>query len=1028
MKIFPALPLIALALAVPATVQAGPLELVSRAAATSRSATAGGKSAAWQISLDGRYLLFLSDATNLIAGQRDGNGGPDLFLFDRVAGKTALVTHAAGSPLTTANAPVPLDYRFFQMTPDGRYVAYTANAGDLVAGQNGPATISLFLYDRVTGTNLLVSHKASSAATPGNQASGGPFRITDAGSVAFSSGATDLVSPGLASDGASNVFFWDRTSGKITLISHAAGDPAAARGSSQAPSVSGDGRWIAFSSNAPDLVAGLTLSSSQGDVFLHDRATGKTLLVSRANPAANAAAGNGSSLNPLVSAGGNYVLFTSRATNLALGQKDANSDYDAFLFERSTGKVTLLSHAAGRATTAAQGFSIGGAITPDGQWIAFGSTADDILPGQTETAHWNTGDVFLYERATGKVLLASRAAASPVTAPDFDCGSYSLSADGRKVAFSSRADNLLANGADTNEAEDAFVFDRVTGKTTLVSAVSPGVPANGASTAPLLSADGRWVGYTSEATNLAGRRRDTNGLSDVFLRDTATGAARLVTPRAPALPSLTPRGKSLGWTVSADGRYVAFTSAAPDLVPRQVDANNNDDAFVYDRALGKTTLVSRSAASPVTTGNGIVYDVQISADGRFALYLSTSTNAVPGQEDVDDGEAFDLFLFELATGTTTLVTHAAGSPTRTGNHGSGLWAEMSADATWIAYAGQATDLVAGQGPPSSPYDRNAFLYNRLTGETTLLSHRHDSALQPANAETIVSAVSADGQVVLLSSRASDLIPPVAPDLDTNGDDDVFVVDRGTGITTLISRTTDTPPRAAGGRYPRMSRDGRMISFVSDGDDLVPGQIDGDRTGDLFLHDRQSGATTLVSHAAGSAETAVGAFGMALSGGGRWLAFTSEATDVVAGQTDANEGDDVFLYDRDTGTTRLVSHVAGSPATAAHTRVSNLSSISDDGRYVAFLSRAADLVTGLTGPAYLPDNVYVWDRTAGTNVLLTRSALFPGRYGNADSLGPVFAAGGSGVMFSSNASDLVTGDFTLDPYGRSFQDVFFYPLP
>jgi Tol biopolymer transport system component len=572
------------------------------------------------------------------------------------------------------------------------------------------------------------------------------------------------------------------------------------------------------------------------------------------------------------------------------------------------------------------------------------------------------------------------------------------------------------------------VFDRAARKTTLVSAVSPGAPGKGASSSPVMSPDGRWVAYTSEATNLAGARRDFNGATDVLLWEAATAKTRRVTLHAPGAPSLTPRGRSVGWTVSADGRYVAFTSSATDLVPGQADANNNSDAFVYDRTLGKTTLVSRSAASPTTTGNGNVYDAQISADGRFVLYLSTSSNAVPGQEDVDDGEPFDLFLFELATGTTTLVTHAAGSPTRTGNHGSGLWAEMSADATWIAYAGQATDLVAGQGEPSSPYDRNAFLYNRLTGETTLLSHRHDSALQPANAETIVSAVSADGQVVLLSSRASDLIPPIAPDLDTNGDDDVFVVDRSAGITTLISRTVATPPRAAGGRYPQMSRDGRMISFVSDGNDLVPGQTGGDRTGDLFLHDRQSGATTLVSHAAGSAVTAVGAFGMALSGGGRWLAFTSEATDVVAGQTDANEGDDVFLYDHDTGNTRMVSHTEGSPATATHIRVSNLSSISDDGRYVAFLSHADDLVTGLTGPAYLPDNVYVWDRTTGANALLTRSVLFPGRYGNADSLGPVFAAGGSGVMFSSNASDLVTGDYTLDPYGRSFQDVFFYPLP
>lgn len=103
-------------------------------------------------------------------------------------------------------------------------------------------------------------------------------------------------------------------------------------------------------------------------------------------------------------------------------------------------------------------------------------------------------------------------------------------------------------------------------------------------------------------------------------------------------------------------------------------------------------------------------------------------------------------------------------------------------------------------------------------------------------------------------------------------------------------------------------------------------------------------------------------------------------------------------------------------------------ISMDGRYVAYLSRAADLVTGLTGPAYLPDNAYVWDRTTGANLLLSRSALFPGRYADGDSLTPILAANGSGLMFSSAASDLLAGDYTLDPYGRSFQDVFFYTLP
>jgi Tol biopolymer transport system component len=1033
MKTLPALSLAALAvlpLAIPSAARAGQIELVTRMPVASRPDTASGKSAAWQLSTDGRYLLFLSDAANLVPGQRDANGGPDVFLYDRVAGKTALVSHAAGSSVTAASTPVPQDYRLLRMTPDGRYVAYTANAGDLVvAGQSGPSRTGIFLYDRVTGTNVLVTHQAGSAVTPGNQFSGGDFRLADNGSVVFSSPASDLVSPATDANDTNDVFFWDRPSGKTTLISHAAGAPGtAANGYSDSPAVSGDGRWIAFTSSAVDLLPGTPFTSSAGCVFLHDRATGKILLVSHASSSASTPA-NGYSSYPVVSVGGNYVLFTSRASNLMAGQVDTESSSDLFLFERATGKITLLSHASSYPTIAASGESGFGLMTPDAQWIAFSSNAYNLVPGQKETARWNNSDVFLYERATGKTTLASRAVASPATAVDDDSLLYGLSADGRRISFGSRATNLLANGVDTNGVSDAFLFDRVTGRTTLVSAVSPGVPGNGASSGPVLSADGKWTAYSSEASNLAGGRRDTNGVADIFLYEQATAKTRPVTLHDPGLPTVTPLGSSFGWDVSADGRFMVFTSAATDLVPGEKDTNGSDDAYLYDRTLKKTTLVSRAAGSATTTGNGHTYDVRISPDGRFATYLSTSTNAVPGQVDANTGDpdAFDLFLFDRTTGATTLITHAAGSATRTGNHPSGLWPAMSDDATWIAYAGLASDLVDGQGNAPSPYDRNAFLYNRLTGQTTLLSHRSDSTKWPGNGESDVAGMSADGQVVLLYSWASNLLPTSTPDL--NGGENVFVVDRRAGATTLISRTAGSAPRAAGGEAPRMSRDGRMIAFSSRSDEIVPGQVDDDSSDDLFLHDRQSGTTTLISHSALSPLAAAGSRGYTLSADGRWVAFFSEAPDLIAGQTNTREeGTNLFLFSRDSGAIRLVSHAAGSQTVTGDSWEMQAPSISADGRFIVYLSRATNMVAGLKTPAYPPLNAYVYDRTTGANALITRSAVFPDRCANADTVWPVVTASGNGVMLTSNASDLLAGDFTLDPYGQSFRDVFFYTLP
>jgi Tol biopolymer transport system component len=197
--------------------------------------------------------------------------------------------------------------------------------------------------------------------------------------------------------------------------------------------------------------------------------------------------------------------------------------------------------------------SVGQALSADGRWVAFASSASNLVPTDTNDAV----DVFLHDRQNGTTTRVSvgdghvQGNASSLQA--------AISADGRFVAFESAADNLVAD--DTNAAKDVFVHDRETGLTTRVSMGGDGSPANAESRAPAISADGRWVAFTSLASNLVAD--DTNDVFDTFLHDRQSGT----TLRVSVGPSGVQGNQSSGEpALSADGRWVAFTSVASNLV------------------------------------------------------------------------------------------------------------------------------------------------------------------------------------------------------------------------------------------------------------------------------------------------------------------------------------------------------------------------------------------------------------------------------------------------------------------------------
>lgn len=377
------------------------------------------------------------------------------------------------------------------------------------------------------------------------------------------------------------------------------------------PSISADGRFVAFTSYASTLVPGD--SNATGDVFVRDRLTRTTSRVSvgpggaQANEYSQTGTGYGS--NQAISADGRFVVFVSAATNLVPG--DTNGFPDMFVRDRVKGTTRRMSLGPG-GTQANEG-SLNPAISADGRFAAFSSYATNLVRGDINGA----SDVFVRDRVTGTTQRVSLALGG--SQGNYDSHEPAISADGRFVAFLSYASNLVPG--DTNGQGDVFVRDRKTATTRRVSVGPRGIQANAFSDLPVISADGRFVAFFSEATNLV--PGDTNGTWDVFIRDRVKETTRRV--------SVGPGGvqgnrSSYGQAISADGRFVAFRSAASNFVPG--DTNGFDDVFVRDRLKGTTRRVSLGPGG--VQGNDGSGSPAISADGRFVAFDSGASNVVPG--------------------------------------------------------------------------------------------------------------------------------------------------------------------------------------------------------------------------------------------------------------------------------------------------------------------------------------------------------------------------------------------------------------
>jgi Tol biopolymer transport system component len=806
------------------------------------------------LSADGRYACFESSASDLVEG--DTNGVTDVFVRDLASNLTVLVSVSLDGG--AGNGPS----RSSVMTPDGRYVAFVSSATNLVAGDtNGISDV--FVRDLQAGLTALASPGAKSTTnlySPifGSSGSEGPDITPDGRHVAFYSTATNLV-PGVSTPG--EVYLRDLVAGTTTWVSSGA---RALLGTSRAVSynqaVSADGQFVAFETSTNVGIS--TSPSARGLVLRYNTGTGFTDLVSTN---ANVQAADYKDARSLdITPDGRFLAFVANTNRLGTWVGTCIQLWDA-----QTGETLLVS--GGPSDAVPQGSTCHWpAMDSVGRHVAFLSNARNLVPDSP------AGEYHAYVRdvQAGTTTLVDAStnglgtSLSPSTAPR-------LSADGGVVAFESPDSNLVPD--DRNLAYDVFVRDLSVNSAELISARHPALPTltpNGMSTIAFscVSSDGRVIVFSSEADNLVAD--DTNGVRDIFVRDLFRGTNALVSiaTNGGAADNISSQP-----AISADGRYVVFTSSADNLVPG--DTNKAQDVFVRDLHADTTYLVSVNLAG---TGPGKTdsYSPGISSDGTYVWFRSTATNLAAGSF----GGTENLFLRDLPKGVTyALTTNGV------------LAASATPDGHLIAFSGQAGNLylwdslagaivyAIGTGPVSalgiSP-DGNRIVYGSTNG-VAVIDHA-------AGTTRTIGGLISGSRSGLRFSRDSRFLTYASLFFNTN---QVFLYDFETGTNRLISRIPFGAVGNDASDSPDISPDARFIAYRSFATNLLP-DADNNGSPELLLYDSVTGSTTLLTRSRvrdgtpdNRSRTPV------FSGNGHTLVFESWASDLVG--RDCNQSADVF---------------------------------------------------------------------------------------------------------------------------------------
>ncbi len=744
-------------------------------------------------------------------------------------------------------------------------VLFDSSATDIVTltDSNGFAN-DLFIYN---GASIqLVAPKDLTTLFTGQSEVDLQFSMSNDGRfVAYSSRSNGLVNDSHTA-GYWHVYVSDRNTLSNERIS-VSSDEVPGEFHSYWPSISGDGRYVAFESQGNNLVAGDT---GRIDAFVRDRVAGTT---TRVSVGTGGNEGDGDSSQPRISNDGSTVAFYDTSSDLDTTVTDSNTTNDVFVRNwKAASPVTKLISKAATGNQSANNWSGIVVMSDSGQRIVFESQATDITSILDSNA---TGIDLFYWNGTNADLITRKNLSVRYTGQSDVDVDFSISSTGRYVAYSSRA-NAMVDDTHLSGHWHAYVFDANSLTNERVSVASDETPGNWHSYSPSISGDGNFVAFESQATNLVD---DDLGSTDAFVRNRLTGTTVRVSETPTGAQSESDASRPV---LSRDGSKVAFTSYATDLDNSVTDSPATLDVFVRDwnSATPTTKLISKKFGASLSS-NGQSSRPIISDDGSSVLYQTTATDIVSLADA--NGQNDDLIVYR--NNTNLLVSQKSTSGRFTGNSSADPNFSISDDGRYVAFLSSAAGLA---NDSSHTGYANVFVSDRSTADNDRISV--DSDENAANWISSYPNISGDGRYVVFASDSSNLVVD-----DTNGTTDIFVRDRVATTTTRVSVGTGDVQGDNASRFGRISRDGSTVAFLSYASNLDPNITDSNATQDVFVRkwNVSNPSTDLVSRRASAAESGdSGSIDVTISANGTSIAFTSAASNLTT-IPDTNDTYDVF---------------------------------------------------------------------------------------------------------------------------------------
>jgi Tol biopolymer transport system component len=616
-----------------------------------------------------------------------------------------------------------------------------------------------------------------------------------------------------------------------------------------------------------------------------------------------------------------------------------------------------------------------GAVSDNGRYVAFTSGSDGLSTDDDD----RYGNVYVKDRVTGAVTLASRKTGAAGGPSHGDCFGATISDDGTRVAFAC-AKSLDA--ADTNTQLDVYVRDLKASTTTLESRATTGVVVNREATEPMISGDGQAVVFTSRATNLD--PADPDDGPDVYWRSLGPSHGTKLVSRPTGLYSAAGDSFSESPSVSDDGTHVAFASRATNLGAFP-DTNGHTDIYVRDVVAGETKLASAPDFSGAATGNGDAEESVISGQpngGQYYVAFATVANNLGSQ---DTNSRTDVYRRALGNGATVLISRTGGPTPDSIQMGADLGG-MSDNGTDVAFT-----TASSLDPADTVFATAAYVRHTAGGTTELLSRVGDAGKEIGVSVTGLAA-SGDGKAYAFTTHLGGVTPDSDPEVGS-----AFVRDLHTSPrrTEHVARPAGTAPFVNQGSDAWLTMNARAIS--GDGSRVV---FRASRGGIHHVHawvrDMRTGALVLASRADGPDGAPVGDWvkDVTISADGNRVAFvTTSALDP------ADKDDQPSVYVRDLAASRTFLASRADGADGASASWVGEPALDADGSRVAFVAYTEKLAAGDTDGE---SDAYVRDLAAGRTLLASG-----GTDGGASD--PKLDAAGTHVAYESTASDIGDGD-------------------